>query len=232
MAMCMCYALRCLTEWNKPKVYFGMTEVRPGQTKRQAGDVRLRYHVSHPLKCMSGTVVASFCLEPLGHLMTKENCFLQEAINTAIALHHDSTARGACYSCEKLCAFRRESAAQVRKVVVGKGGQEARDALKRYVATLEKQHPVSRHVRGQMYKDPPGTGAVELPITYRIRKSGTKCCETRRNQMKRGDYSYGSRRHVIATRGRNPEETVSDEDARRPNPRQSGRKRRLVDVVR
>ena len=42
-----------------------------------------------------------------GHLMSKENALLQEAINTALAFHEDTTVRGACYSCERIVAFLR-----------------------------------------------------------------------------------------------------------------------------
>ena len=85
-----------------------MTEVKHGQTKEKAGEIRLKHHLQHPLQCMSGAVVESFQLEPVGHVMTKGNCLLQEAINAAFAMMLDSTARGACYSCEKIGPFSSE----------------------------------------------------------------------------------------------------------------------------
>jgi hypothetical protein len=158
--------------------------------------------------------------------MSKENALLQEAINTALAFHKDTTVRGACYSCEKIGAFLRNSAFQAQRVVGQKTGQEARDALKRYVSTLDASHPLSRHVAGIKYKDPAtDEGKIILPKTYRKNKSGKCGSETRRRQLERGDYEDGDDHHRRLKRGKRPEETVAAENARRPVKRASGRKR-------
>jgi hypothetical protein len=228
MTMHICYVLHFVTEWNKEKDYYGMTEVKYGQKKQRAGDIRKRYHVSHPLRCMSGAVVDSLYLEPLGHLMTKENCLLQEAINTAFAMQHDTSVRGACYSCETIGAFLRSSAAQVRRVVGRKSGQEARNALNTYVSTLDQEHPLSRHVHGKGYKDPTDTNQIVLPTKYRTNASGKCGSKTRRGQLGRGEYLDGSERHKVLKRGIDPVQTVASENARSPVPRQSGRKRQRL----
>ena len=116
-ALFICYVLHYTTEWGKKKQYYGITNVRPAQTKDRAVDLRLRHHLEQPLQCMKGAVASSFVIVALGRVMSKHNSLLQEAINVAMALDQDGGVRGACYSCEKLGALLRNSAAQVRRVV-------------------------------------------------------------------------------------------------------------------
>ena len=177
-----------------------MTEVKHGQTKEKAGEIRLKHHLQHPLQCLSGAVVESFQLDPVGHVMTKGNCLLQEAINAAFAMGLDGAARGACYSCEKIGPFLRNSAGQVRKAVGKLTGQAARDALKDYVSTLGDDHPLSRHVAGLPYKDQEKR-ELALPTKYRRSVSGKCGCKTRKMQLSRREYKHGSAKHRRLQRG-------------------------------
>lgn len=207
-----CYVLRFVTYDGEAREYFGETEIRGTQTPKQACSIRLRYHLTKPLEAMARGVQSSFDIEAMGRPLSKKNCLLQEAINTAVALKSDTSVRGACYSCRILGSFLRNSAAQIRSVVRNLHGQAARDALETYVARLDSDHPLAKHIAGASYKET-HVDMITLPTRSRSR-SGKPGNQTRKRQLKRGEYKRGDKMHVRLKRGRDPvqrrhqEETV------------------------
>ena len=212
-----CYKLTCTTQWGKPRQYWGMTELFRSQDQQAACRVRLRHHLTQPLLCLRSAVAATFAIEPQGGLLSKPNCLAQEAIYTAQALARDATARGACFSCPKLGSFLQNCAKRIRTAVKDLDGQAARNAVLRYAAGLDEDHPLRRHLAGQAYGDT-APCRVQLPATIRSGrsgrpgKSGKPGNATRKKQLKRRDYKKGSARHCRLKRGRDPAATREAEN--------------------
>ena len=141
-----CYDLGYETEWGHKRIYHGITRVLARQTREQAAEKRMEKHITDPVTCLQHGVASSFKITPVGHLMSEDNCLVQEVINTARGLSIDSTTRGACFACEPLGAKLRNLGAAVRAVVKGLAGQQAREALRGYADTLDSDHPLVCHL--------------------------------------------------------------------------------------
>ena len=228
MAPYTCYQMDFRTDWGKPRTYFGMTELRGSQGQEEACVVRLKYHLSHRLECTRTGQADTFSIQPMGGTLTEKNALAQEAINAAVALGKDKTARGACYSCWELNSFLRNNALMVRSTIRGLQGQAARDAVTKYASSLDEAHPLNRHLASSRYAKAMGK-MKRLPPAVLARfksRSGKPGCRTRADQLARGEYEEGGRKHRRLKRGQDPEATVSSENKRRPTTRASGLKKR------
>jgi|LakMenEpi03Aug12_release.lakeMendotaPanAssembly.Ray.scaffolds.fasta_scaffold271380_1 hypothetical protein len=214
-----CYDLGYETEWGHKRIYHGITRVLARQTREQAAEKRMEKHITDPVTCLQHGVASSFKITPVGHLMSEDNCLLQEVINTARGLSIDSTTRGACFACEPLGAKLRNLGAAVRAVVKGLAGQQAREALRGYADTLDSDHPLVCHLAKKDYRqNKQGFSgpklAIVLPTEYKARRSGVSGDKQRDKQLDREDYEYGSDQHRRLKRGRDPVQRVADSNAR------------------
>jgi hypothetical protein len=219
-----CYVLKFVTVDREPREYYGQTELKRSRTQEEACEVRMQYHLSKPLHCLERGVRSSFEIEALGRPMSKHNVLLQEAINTAAAMKDDASVRGACFSCRVLGSHLRNAAQHISRVCKNLEGQQARDALQAYAAKLDSDHPLSKHLADLPYKDADLVQGV-LPTQYAKSRSGKCGSKTRDRQLQQGHYEHGDDRHRVLKRGRDPSLRLFEENARRPVPRTSGRRR-------
>jgi hypothetical protein len=202
-----------------------MTELRGNQDQDAACSIRLGYHIGHPLQCMAASVVSSFNISPLEAVLTKKNCFVQEAIYAAMALGANETARGACFSSFKSGAPLQETARRVRGVIMGPDGQVARQAVLQYAAGLDEGHPLRRHLAGGSFLEQ-APSKIVLPLKSQSGSSGVPGHVTRQRQLARKECVAGSARHTGLHRGVDPSTIARAENARRPTTRKSGMKKR------
>lgn len=183
-----CYKLEFVTEWGKQRVYWGITELRGQQDQNDACRIRRKFHIDRPLECIKTGVQSTFALRPVGRVMTQSNCLAQEAINVAVALGNDSTARGACYSCVRLGTFLQNNALRIRRLVKHLQGQDARDAVFKYAADLDESHPLRKHLAGELYATSKDKTAVKVDLPQKVRsgRSGKPGCHTRKKQLAKG----------------------------------------------
>ena len=209
-----CYRLDYTSCWGVRKSYWGATELRGSQDQDEAANIRLRGHLQWPLQCMSTGVCHTFTITPLGPVLNKLNCLAQEAIFVALALEHDSSARGALFSSVKVGRALQNTAANIRKSIRGLGAQAARAAVIRYAKKLDEGHPLCRHLAGEPFRGALLTN-VDLPVQIRSGRSGVQGNITRERQLDRGEYKYGDPKHIRLKRGVDPERRLAVGESRR-----------------
>ena len=225
-----CYVMEFEDVWGHLKQYHGISEIRLGQTSEAAFGIRLRHHKLKPLQCLLLCKWDTARIKACGRALSLANALAQEVINPARALGHDTSARGACYSCKELNGFLRNSAFAVRRAVGTLEGQAARDAVTRYSETLHEDHPLRKHLANEKYSKKVGTWERMPPQLVHLltKRSGKPGCQTRKLQIKQGKYQRGDEDHVRLKRGQNPAENRKAEYARRSKPQPGATKRQKL----
>ena len=223
-----CYVLSFVCERGGERCYYGATEIRNGRSAQAACEVRLRYHRTHPLKWIRLAVENTLQIQALCTL-TKKNALAQEAIHTARALEDwETDVRGACWSGPYMGPAWRAGAAAVRRATSGLSGQQARQAVFDYAATLDEKEPLCRHLAGE-----PFSGAQQPPYVLPQQKRPPRPSGTpgnkRRRRMRIRDPSFAkSAKEKRLHRGQHPQERRKEENKKRQPSRR--KKRQAADA--
>jgi hypothetical protein len=175
--------------------YFGIFKIRGNQTKESAGLRRQQQHNSTPVQWLSGAVLGSVKLVPLGHVMGYGTALIQEAILTAQAMGEGGPpCRGGPWSHSNIGSSSREEVTEVQKLIAGASDlSAARKAVGTYATGRPESSYLKMHCENKSFRSDSGEnfmGAYKERRASTSGKSQSGCQKRKRAGLKPGTLAW------------------------------------------